>query len=130
MANEIEIPIKLGGVQALKAELKALRNALAEATDPEQMQQLAERAGEVADKIKDVNEQVSTFATGSKFEAVTNAFSNIQGDLMALDFEGASEKAQTFASTLGNLNKSDISGAFVKLGVQILMNPIFLSMLH
>jgi hypothetical protein len=140
MANEIEIPIKLGGVQALKAELKALRNALAEATDPEQMQQLAAKAGEVADKIKDVNEQVSTFATGSKFEAVTNAFSNIQGDLMALDFEGASEKAQTFASTLGNLSKSDISGAlkgltktittvggaFVKLGMQILMNPIFL----
>jgi hypothetical protein len=138
--NEVEIPIKLGGITALKAELKALRNALAEATDPEQMAMLAAKAGEVADKIKDVNEQVSTFATGSKFEAVTNAFSNIQNDLMALDFEGASEKAETFSKTLGNLSKSDISGAlkgltktistvgsaFVKLGVQILTNPIFL----
>lgn len=138
--NEVEIPIKLGGITALKAELKALRNALAEATDPEQMAMLAAKAGEVADKIKDVNEQVSTFATGSKFEAVTNAFSNIQNDLMALDFEGASEKADTFSKTLGNLSKSDISGAlkgltktistvgsaFVKLGVQILANPIFL----
>jgi len=138
--NEVEIPIKLGGITALKAELKALRNALAEATDPEQMAMLAAKAGEVADKIKDVNEQVSTFATGSKFEAVTNAFSNIQNDLIALDFEGASEKADTFSKTLGNLSKSDISGAlkgltktistvgsaFVKLGVQILTNPIFL----
>lgn len=140
MANEIEIPLKLSGVTALKAELKALRNALAEATDPEQMAALAQKAGEVADKIKDVNEQVSTFATGSKFEAVTNAFSNIQGDLMALDFEGASEKAQTFSKALGNINAADISkslkglastaktvgGAFVKLGMQILANPIFL----
>ena len=140
MANEIEIPLKLSGVTALKAELKALRNALAEATDPEQMAALAQKAGEVADKIKDVNEQVSTFATGSKFEAVTNAFSNIQGDLMALDFEGASEKAQTFSKALGSLNAADISkglkgltstvttmgGAFIKLGMQLLVNPIFL----
>ena len=140
MANEVEIPIKLGGVTALKAELKSLRNALAEATDPEQMAALAQKAGEVADKIKDVNEQVSTFATGSKFEAVTNAFSNIQGDLMSLDFEGASEKAETFSKALGNINAGDISkslkglastaktvgGAFVKLGLQILSNPIFL----
>lgn len=140
MANEIEIPIKLGGVQSLKAELRSLKAALAEASDPEQMSQLAQKAGEVADRIKDANEQVAVFTTGSKFEAVSNSFGQIGNDLMSLDFEGASEKAQTFSKALGSVGKADISGAlkglastattvgsaFAKLGVQILANPIFL----
>lgn len=138
--NEVEIPLKLTGVGSMKAELKSLKVAIAEATDPTQMQALAERAGEVADRIKDANEQVAVFTTGSKFEAVSNSFGAIQNDLASLDFEGASEKAQVFATNLGKLNKADISsaiknitstvktlgGAFVKLGMQILANPIFL----
>ena len=71
---------------------------------------------------------------------VSNSFAGIKSDLAALDFEGASEKAQVFAKNLGNLNPKDISkafggltktittvgGAFVKLGIKILANPIFL----
>ena len=138
--NEVVIPLKLSGVAALKAELKDLKNALANATDPAQMTALAQKAGEVADQIKDVNEQINTFATGSKFEQVSNSFANIQGDLMAMDFEGAAEKSKTFATALGGINKADIgkaiggitsmigtlSKAFIKLGITILMNPIFL----
>ena len=138
--NEVVIPLKLSGVAALKAELKDLKNALANATDPAQMTALAQKAGEVADQIKDVNEQINTFATGSKFEQVSNSFANIQGDLMAMDFEGAAEKSKTFATALGGINKADIgkaiggitsmigtlSKAFIKLGLTILMNPIFL----
>lgn len=138
--NEVEIPIKLGGVQSLKAELRSLKAALAEATDPEQMAMLAQRAGEVADRIKDANDAVSVFATGSKFEQISNSFGGIRDSLMSLDFEEASTKAQTFSKALGGLNAGDISkglkgltstittmgGAFVKLGVQILANPIFL----
>jgi hypothetical protein len=140
MANEVEIPLKLSGVTSLKAELRSLKAAIAEASDPEQMAQLAAKAGEVADRIKDANEQVAVFTTGSKFEAVSNSFSMIGQDLASLDFEGAAEKAQTFSKTLGSLNAGDISkglkgltstvtsvgGAFVKLGAQILANPIFL----
>jgi hypothetical protein len=140
MANEIEIPLKLSGVQSLKAELRSLKASIAEASDPEQMSMLAQRAGEVADRIKDANEQVAVFTTGSKFEAVSNAFSNIGADLASLDFEGAAEKAETFQKTVGSLGKADITGAikglgktvttlgstFVKLGAQILTNPIFL----
>ena len=138
--NEVVIPLKLSGIAALKAELKDLKNALANATDPAQMTALAQKAGEVADQIKDVNEQINTFATGSKFEQVSNSFANIQGDLMAMDFEGAAEKSKTFATALGGINKADIgkaiggitsmigtlSKAFIKLGITILMNPIFL----
>jgi hypothetical protein len=140
MANEIEIPLKLSGVQSLKAELRSLKAAIAEASDPEQMAALAQKAGEVADRIKDANEQVAVFTTGSKFEAVSNSFAMIGNDLASLDFEGAAEKASTFQKTVGSLGKADITGAikgltktvttlgstFVKLGVQILANPIFL----
>jgi hypothetical protein len=104
------------------------------------MSMLAQRAGEVADRIKDANEQVAVFTTGSKFEAVSNSFAMIGNDLASLDFEGAAEKAETFQKTVGSLGKADITGAikgltktvttlgstFVKLGVQILANPIFL----
>jgi hypothetical protein len=140
MSNEVSIDLTLNGVGSLKSQLKQLKEALANATDPAQMDALAKKAGELADRIKDANEQVATFTTGSKFEAVSNAFSNIQGDLMSLDFEGASEKAATFQKTVGSLGKADITGAikgltktvttlgatFVKLGAQILLNPIFL----
>lgn len=140
MANEVEIPLKLSGVTSLKAELRSLKVAIAEASDPEQMAALAQKAGEVADRLKDANEQVAVFTTGSKFEAVSNSFSMIGDDLRSLDFEGAAEKAATFQKTVGSLGKSDITGAikglgktvttlgstFVKLGMQILANPIFL----
>jgi len=140
MANEIEIPLKLSGVQSLKAELRSLKAAIAEASDPEQMAALAQRAGEVADRIKDANDAVNVFASGSKFEQISNSFGGIKDSLMSLDFEEASEKAKVFSKSLGGLNAGDISksmkgltstittmgGAFVKLGAQILVNPIFL----
>jgi hypothetical protein len=140
MANEIEIPLKLSGVQSLKAELRSLKAAIADASDPEQMAALAQRAGEVADRIKDANDAVNVFASGSKFEQISNSFGGIKDSLMSLDFEEASEKAKVFSKSLGGLNAGDISksmkgltstittmgGAFVKLGAQILVNPIFL----
>lgn len=138
--NEVEIPLKLGGIAAIKAELRDLKGQIADATDPETMTRLAQRAGELKDQLKDANEQIAVFTTGSKFEAVSNSFGAIKGDLMSLDFEGASEKAQVFAKNLGSINPKDISkafgglmgtlktvgGAFVQLGVTILANPIFL----
>jgi hypothetical protein len=138
--NEVEIPLKLGGIAAIKAELRDLKGQIADATDPETMTRLAQRAGQLKDQLKDANEQIAVFTTGSKFEAVSNSFGAIKGDLMSLDFEGASEKAAVFAKNLGSINPKDISkafgglmgtlktvgGAFVQLGVTILANPIFL----
>lgn len=140
MANEIEIPLKLSGVQSLKAELRTLKAAIAEASDPEQMAALAARAGDVADRIKDANDAVNVFASGSKFEQISNSFGGIRDSIMSLDFTEASDKAKVFAKNLGGLNAGEISksmkgltstittmgGAFVKLGAQILVNPIFL----
>lgn len=138
--NTVEIPLKISGLAEIKAELRALKGELANATDPQQMAELASKAGELSDKLKDANEKSAAFATGSKFEAVSNSFGLIKNDLASLDFEGAQEKAKIFATTLGKINPAEIGkafkdftgmlgtlgGAFVKLGATILVNPIFL----
>jgi hypothetical protein len=104
------------------------------------MAALAQQAGVLSDKIKDANDAVAVFASGSKFEQVSNGLGGIKDSLMSLDFAEAAEKSKTFATALGGINKADIAksmkgivdmtktltGAFLKLGLTILMNPIFL----
>ena len=138
--NEVEIPLKLSGIGAIKAELKSLKGAIAEATDPEDIARLSQRAGELKDQLSDANEAVNTFATGSKFEQVSNSLGGIKDSLLSLDFDEAAQKANVFKSTLGNLDPKAIGGAFksltsvimtvgsafVSLGATILANPIFL----
>jgi hypothetical protein len=138
--NEVTIPLKLTGVGSMKAELRSLKAEIANATDPAQMENLARKAGELSDKIKDANDAVNVFASGSKFEQISSSFDGIKSSLMSMDFEEASAKSQVFASSLGKIGKSDITGAlkglggvvknvggaFVKLGLQILANPIFI----
>jgi len=137
--NEVTIPLKIQGIAQMKAELRELKGSIASATDPAQMAALAQQAGVLSDRIKDANEAVAVFATGSKFEQVSNGLGGIKDSLMSLDFEEAAEKSKTFAKALGGLNKDDISKslkgmtdtaktlgkAFLKLGAQILINPIF-----
>jgi len=138
--QSIEIPIKLGGLAQIKSELRELKGELANATDPEQMQQLAQRAGELQDKLSDANDAVRNFASGSKFEQIGNSFGSMKDSIMSLDFEEASQKATMFGKTLTNLKPTDIGNsikgligvvgqlgkAFVTFGLQLLANPIFL----
>lgn len=138
--QSIEIPIKLGGLAQIKSELRELKGELANATDPEQMQQLAQRAGELQDKLSDANDAVKNFASGSKFEQIGNSFGSMKDSIMSLDFEEASQKASMFGKTLTNLKPGDIGNsikgligvvgqlgkAFVTFGLQLLANPIFL----
>jgi hypothetical protein len=139
MADQ-EINIKLNGIKEIRAELKALKGELANATDPKQMAELAEKAGALSDQLKDANEQAAVFASGSRFEQTSNAFGLMQSQLMSMDFEGASTSAKLFATNLGKIDGKTISsslkglgstvasvgGAFLKLGAQLLLNPIFL----
>lgn len=138
--NTVEIPLKISGLAEIKAELRTLKGELANATDPQQMAELAQRAGELKDQIADANEAANTFATGSKFEQVSNGLGGIKDSLMSLDFDEASQKSKVFSAALGKINPAEIGkgmkglmstittlgGAFVKLGATILVNPIFL----
>jgi hypothetical protein len=138
--NEVEIPLKISGIGAIKAELRALKGEIANATDPESMAALAMKAGELSDKLKDANEAVATFATGSKFEGISNSFAGIKDSLLSMDFTEAAERAKVFASAMGQINPSDISKAFggltstigsigkafVSLGQTLILNPIYL----
>lgn len=136
----IEIPIKLGGLQQLKKEIREIKGELANATDPEQMQQLAQRAGELNDRLKDANEQVAVFSSGSKFESTSNALGLMGSQIRDLDFEGASNSAKLFAGSLKSISPAEIgtqmkglistvgtvAKAFVSFGATLLVNPIFL----
>ena len=138
--NPVEIPIKLNGLAQIKTELRQLKGELANATDPAQMAMLAEKAGELSDKLKDANEKVAVFASGSGIEKTTNAFSLMQGQLSSMDFEGAAESAKMFSSSLTSLTPKAIGQqlkglvsvvgtlgkAFMTFGLQLLANPIFL----
>jgi hypothetical protein len=138
--NEVEIPIKVSGLGAIKSELKALKGEIANATDPADIARLSQAAGELSDKIKDANESVAVFATGSKFEQVSNGLGGIKDSLMSLDFEEAATKAKTFATVMkgvdpkvitagmGALTKTvtTLGSTFLRMGAQLLVNPIFL----
>lgn len=136
----IDIPIKLNGLQQIKKELRELKGEIASSTDPEQMQQLAQRAGELSDQLKDANEQVAVFATGSKFESTSNALGLMGSQIRDLDFDGAANSAKLFATSLKSISPQEIgtqfkglisivgtmSKAFVQFGLTLLANPIFL----
>ena len=141
MAGTINVgTIQVGGLKELKAELRAITGELANATDPERMKQLAEAAGALKDQIGDANEQVKVFASGSKFEQVSNSFGSLKDSIMNLDFEEASQKAKIFQQTVTSINPETISKGiqgltstvstlgktFVQFGVMLLTNPIFL----
>lgn len=138
--NPVEIPIKLNGLAQIKTELRQLKGELANATDPKQMTELAERAGQLSDQLRDANDQVKVFATGSKFEQVSNGFAGIKDSLMSMDFEEAATKSKMFATSLTSITPKQIGAqlkglvsvvgtlgkAFMTFGLQLLANPIFL----
>lgn len=136
----IEIPIKLGGIGAIRKELKQIKSDIINATDPKEMEALAQRAGELTDRLRDANEQVNIFAGGSGFERLSNNLGDIGGKLASLDFEGASQSAKLLTTNIKSLDPKEIGTqikglastvgslgkAFFQMGLQILTNPIFL----
>lgn len=138
--NQIEIPIKLGGIAGIKAELKSLKDQLADATDPEQIAALADRAGALQQKLAGVNNQIAEFKSGSNFDQVRGAFDGLTESVSELNFSRAAKESANlnqaikaiqpadltkqfkgFTSTIQNLGKT-----FVSVGLKLLTNPIFL----
>jgi hypothetical protein len=134
MAEQVKtIKIEAKGLRALQQELKATKSALLDATDPKQIEELVGKAAELKDQMADVNEQINVFATGSKYEAVSNSLGAIGDGIKNLDFEKASQRAQAFATAAGKITFKDAIGTFKNLfstimtmGKALLTNPIFL----
>lgn len=145
--NEIEVPLKITGIGAIKKELRELKGEIANATDPEALASLTQRAGELKDQLADANEQVNIFASGSKFEQVSNGLGSIKDSIMSLDFAEAGQKAKLLTTSLKNLNPAEfaaqfkgfgqvimsvgsavgvLTSQFIKMGIALLSNPIFL----
>jgi len=145
--NEIEVPLKITGIGAIKKELRELKGEIANATDSEQVAKLSQRAGELKDQLADANEQVNIFASGSKFEQVNNGLGSIKQSIMSLDFAEAGEKAKLLTNALRGINPADFAAQFkgfgqvvlqlgsavgiamkqfIAFGVSLLANPIFL----
>lgn len=139
MADQ-EINIKINGIAEIKKQLRDLKGELAQATDPEQMAELAAQAGVLSDRLKDANEKVAVFAAGSPFEQTSNALGLMGSQLMSMDFEGAAESAKSFALAAKGINGDVIANslkslgtvvfqvgkAFMSVGLSLLTNPIFL----
>jgi hypothetical protein len=138
--NEVVIPLKLSGIAALKAELKDLKNQMADAVNPEAFAALADKAGDVQKQISKVNNSINDFKKGSNLDQAKASFDAMGESIMKLDFTKAAKQSANLKQTLGSLTPKDLTkgfagfivtlknlgGAFIKLGVTILMNPIFL----
>ena len=138
--NEVIIPIKLAGLGEMKAELKQIKNELVTATDPAEIERLSTRAGELNQKLKDTNKTIKNFSTGSTVQQVGNQISGIKESLMNMDFAKASTQVTAFTATLSKFKVTDLtkglglltkavgglSMQFIKMGLSLLINPIFL----
>ena len=138
--NTSTIDLKISGLREIRQELKTLQFELSQATDPEQMAQLSQRAGELRDNLSRANEQAAVFAAGSPFEQTNNALGLMKSQIMSLDFEGAAESAKLFATAAKGINPSliatqlkslgsvvlTVGKAFMSMGATLLVNPIFL----
>ena len=138
--NEVVIPIKIAGLGEIKAELKQIESELASATDPAEIERLSARAGELNQKLKETNKNIKNFSTGSTVQQVSNQLGGIKDSLMKMDFSKAATQVNTFTATVSKFKVTDLTkavggfigtlknlgGAFVKLGITILMNPLFL----
>jgi hypothetical protein len=134
--NTIKIKVDVDDrpVKSLKAELRETIQQLQQAEiGTEAFDKLNQKAAALKDRMAEVNEQVAVFATGSKYEAVSNSLGEIGAGLRDMDFDRVTNGAKLFAQTSKSITFKDAIGslkqmgsAFVSIGKTILTNPLFL----
>ena len=71
MANEVEIPLKLSGLESIKAELKSLRQSIVEVGGEQAMIEFAKRAAELSLELDKANEQLEEMGNSGAIENVS-----------------------------------------------------------
>jgi hypothetical protein len=129
----INVTANTSGVKSLRQELREVTIALQQATDPKEFERLSVQAGELKDRMSDVNAEIKAMASGSKFEQISNSLGLVGESLMNLDFEEASGRAKQFAEKAKSINFKDAIGSvkamgqtFMTVGKAVLTNPLFL----
>jgi hypothetical protein len=134
--NTIKINVEVDDrpVKSLKAELRETIQQLQQTElGTEAFDKLNQKAAALKDRMAEVNEQVAVFATGSKYEQVSNSLGEIGAGLRDMDFDRVTNGAKLFAQTSKSITFKDAIGslkqmgsAFVSIGKTILTNPLFL----
>lgn len=126
-----------GSFKNLKVELKEAKDALVAIAsefgeDSDEFKKAAVNAGEIADKLHDVQEVVNT-TSGEPIERFTKSFGLLKDKLLSLDFRGANLAIKQIAAASSDLTFKDALkgvGSFTtslgQLGKAILTNPLFL----
>lgn len=130
---DVEIRTNTTGIKSLRQELRETTIALQQATDPKYIDELQQKAGELKDRMMDVNAEINAMASGSKFEKVSASLGLVGQSLSNLDFAEASERAALFAKTAKTITFKDaissvksLGSTFMQLGQSLLKNPLFL----
>lgn len=133
MAKEVVVDLKLGNFNQLKSDLKEAKQLLASLPEgSEQFEEVAERAGEIARKIDDINDATKLAKEEGLFK-FGEGFKQITTKIAEGDFTGASKQIAAFSKSLSSVNFSGLISGFKnfigvlgQLGKVLLANPIFL----
>jgi hypothetical protein len=130
----VEVKTDVSGVKSLKQELRETVQALQQMeAGTEEFDRMTMKAAELKDRMADVNEQINVFASGSKYERVSNALGEVGSAISAMDFEKAADRAGAFAKAASSISFADaiqsvkqLGSTFMTLGKALLTNPLFL----
>jgi hypothetical protein len=130
----IDIKTNTEGVKSLKQELRETVQALQQMpAGTKEFDEMTMKAAELKDRMADINEQVNVFASGSKYERVSNSLGEIGSAIRNLDFEKAQDRAGAFAKAAKGISFADaiasvkqLGTTFLTLGKALLTNPLFL----
>lgn len=129
--RKIDEPIKK--TISLKAQLRALKEQLANTDDDETFLKLSIEAGKLEDKLGDARAAAQIFADDNPMLAFGKSIRGVAADLLSLNFADAAQKSQllvkagqqmTFASSVKGMK--DLGVTLANVGRALLTNPIFL----
>ena len=117
----------------VEARKEVDRLAASDVVNQDELDEAIRKMAEIKDELNGINEEVNIFASGSKYEVVSNAFGSIGKSLVSLDFGKAEARAQSFAKAASNISFGDaitslkqLGNTFVTVGRALLTNPLFL----